>query len=304
MKKDKIAFIGCGLIGAGLAANSLLTGHPTALYDTCDLAIIRDRIAAILTTFVENGVYTKEQAEEAASLAFYTNDMVAAVEGAVFVQESAPERLEIKRSIYRTVQETCGRDVVIGSSASNIMTSTLQEGALYPDRIVVGHPFNPSHLLPTVEVVVGKQTSQETVDFTKQIYSEMDKVPVVCLKDEVGYLVQRINSQILETAIYLANNGYASVEDIDKAIMYGPGMRLPLCGQLLSIGLGVAGGGWRALAQKYCGTDTPKEYLVVADGVDEEMAHRPAAIGNDVESIIKYRDKALIELQRVQRRIP
>lgn len=140
-----------------------------------------------------------------------------------------------------TVQETCGRDVVIGSSASNIMTSTLQEGALYPDRIVVGHPFNPSHLLPTVEVVVGKQTSQETVDFTKQIYSEMDKVPVVCLKDEVGYLVQRINSQILETAIYLANNGYASVEDIDKAIMYGPGMRLPLCGQLLSIGLGVAG---------------------------------------------------------------
>ena len=303
MKKDKLAFAGCGLIGVGLAANSLMTGHPTALYDTGDLEIVKGRIAAILDTFKENGVITQEQADEAASLAFYTNDLVAAVKDAVFVQESAPERLEIKQAIYRTVQETCGRDIIICSSASNIMTSTLQEGALYPDRIVVGHPFNPSQLLPTIEIVLGKQTSQETVDLAKKIYTEMDKVPVVCLKDEVGYLVQRINSQILETAIYLANNGYASVEDVDKAIMYGPGMRLPLCGQLLSIGLGVAGGGWRALAQKYCGTEAPKEYLVVADGVDEEMAHRPAAIGNDTESIIKYRDKALSELQRIQGRM-
>lgn len=300
--KDKIAFVGCGLIGAGMAANSLLTGHPTALYDTCDTAIIKERITAILDTFVTHGVYTQEQADEAAALAYYTQDLTEAVKGAVFVQESAPERVDMKRELYRTIQETCGRDVVIGSSASNIMTATLAEGALYPDRIVVGHPFNPSHLLPTVEIVVGKDTSQETVDFAKRIYTEMDKVAVVCLKDEVGYLVQRINSQILETAILLVNEGYASAEDVDKAIMFGPGMRLPLCGQLLSIGLGVKGG-WRALAQKYCGTEAPKEYLVVADGVDEEIAHRPPEIGNEWEAIIKYRDKALIELQRIQGRL-
>lgn len=300
--KDKLAFVGCGLIGAGLAANSLLTGHPTALYDTCDTAIIKERITAILNTFVTHGAYTQEQADEAAALATYTQDLAEAVRGAVFVQESAPERVDMKRELYRTIQETCGRDVVIGSSASNIMTATLAEGALYPDRIVVGHPFNPSHLLPTVEIVVGKDTSQETVDFAKRIYTEMDKVAVVCLKDEVGYLVQRINSQILETAILLVNEGYASAEDVDKAIMYGPGMRLPLCGQLLSIVLGVKGG-WRALAQKYCGTEAPKEYLVVADGVDEEIAHRPPEIGNEWEDIIRYRDKALIELQRIQGRL-
>ena len=300
--KDKLAFVGCGLIGAGLAANSLLTGHPTALYDTCDTAIIKERITAILNTFVTHGAYTQEQADEAAALATYTQDLAEAVRGAVFVQESAPERVDMKRELYRTIQGTCGRDVVIGSSASNIMTATLAEGALYPDRIVVGHPFNPSHLLPTVEIVVGKDTSQETVDFAKRIYTEMDKVAVVCLKDEVGYLVQRINSQILETAILLVNEGYASAEDVDKAIMYGPGMRLPLCGQLLSIGLGVKGG-WRALAQKYCGTEAPKEYLVVADGVDEEIAHRPPEIVNEWEDIIRYRDKALIELQRIQGRL-
>jgi carnitine 3-dehydrogenase len=300
--KDKLAFVGCGLIGAGLAANSLLTGHPTALYDTCDTAIIKERITAILNTFVTHGAYTQEQADEAAALATYTQDLAEAVRGAVFVQESAPERVDMKRELYRTIQETCGRDVVIGSSASNIMTATLAEGALYPDRIVVGHPFNPSHLLPTVEIVVGKDTSQETVDFAKRIYTEMDKVAVVCLKDEVGYLVQRINSQILETAILLVNEGYASAEDVDKAIMYGPGMRLPLCGQLLSIGLGVKGG-WRALAQKYCGTEAPKEYLVVADGVDEEIAHRLPETGNEWEDIIRYRDKALIELQRIQGRL-
>lgn len=300
--KDKIAFVGCGLIGAGMAANSLLTGHPTALYDTCDTAVIKERITAILDTFVTHGAYTREQADEAAALACYTQDLTEAIKGAVFVQESAPERVDMKRKLYRTIQEICGRDVVIGSSASNIMTATLAEGALYPDRIVVGHPFNPSHLLPTVEIVVGKDTSQETVDFAKRIYTEMDKVAVVCLKDEVGYLVQRINSQILETAILLVNEGYASAEDVDKAIMFGPGMRLPLCGQLLSIGLGVKGG-WRALAQKYCGTEAPKEYLVVADGVDEEIAHRPPEIGNEWEAIIQYRDKALIELQRIQGRL-
>lgn len=302
MDKKKLAFVGCGLIGVGLAANSLLTGHPTALYDTCDPSIIKQRIADIFALFVESGAYTQEQIDAASELAFYTDNLEEAVKGAVFVQESVPERLELKRSIYRTVQEVCGPEVVIGSSASQIMPTDLQEGALYPERILSGHPFNPSHLLPAVELVAGKQTSPETVAFAKEIYTEMDKVPCVCLKEQPGYLVQGINGKILLMAIDLVAQGVATAEDIDKALMFGPGMRLPLCGQLLSIGLGCQGG-WREMAQKYCATEPPKEYLMVAEQVDVELANRPAELGNDLESVLKYRDLALVDLQRIQRRI-
>lgn len=302
MEKRRLAFVGCGLIGVGLAANSLLTGHPTSLYDTCDPQIIRKRISDIFDLFVEHGAYTREQTDAAAALALYTDDLSEAVRGACFVQESAPERLELKRSIYRMIQEVCGPETVIGSSASQILPSDLQEGALYPDRILSGHPFNPSHLLPAVELVAGKQTSPEALAFAKEIYTEMDKVPCVCLKEQPGYLVQGINGKILLMAIDLVAQGIATAEDVDKALMYGPGMRIPLCGQLLTIGLGCQGG-WREMAQKYCATEPPKEYLLVADQVDVELANRPEALGNTLESVLRWRDESLIDLQRIQKRM-
>ncbi|MDL2219838.1 3-hydroxyacyl-CoA dehydrogenase family protein [Ruminococcaceae bacterium OttesenSCG-928-O06] len=302
MEKGKIAFVGCGVIGAGLAANALIAGHPTALFDTCEISIIQKRLEEILDVFVENEVLTRAQADEALKRASYTNDLAEAVTDAIFVQESIPERLELKQDTYRQIQTAAGATPVIASSASNILPTNLQEGALHPDRILVGHPFNPSYLLPVVEIVAGKQTSPETVAFAKETYEAMDKIAPICRKEEIGYLVQGINSEILQTAIRLVAEGYASAEDVDKAIMYGPGMRLPVAGQLLTIGLGVDGG-WRALAQKYIGSEAPKEYLMVADGVDEEMANRPPELGNDVESILKYRDKALIGILRLQHRL-
>ena len=302
-KTSKIAFAGCGVIGAGLAVNALLSGFPAALYDTCEPEEIRKTVAHILDIFVENGAYTRQQADEAARRATYTKNLAEALEGAVFVQESIIERLEIKQALYREIQTIAGEGIVIGSSASNLMTTQLQEGALYPDRIVLGHPYNPSYLIPLVEIVKGEKTSRETVEFAKEVYTAMGKVAPVALKETPSFIAQGLNGQLLLSAIQLVADGVATAEDVDSALMYGPGMRLPIAGQLLSIGLGVKDGGWRTLAQKYIGTSAPKEYLLVADQVDVEMAHRPPELGNDEESILKYRDKALIQMLRMQHRL-
>lgn len=303
MEKGKLAFVGCGVIGSGLAVNALLSGFQVALYDTCEPEVIKGSISRILKIFVENNAYTREQAEAAAGRATYTQNLASALDGAIFVQESIIERLEIKQAMYRHIQTLAGDKIIIGSSASNLVPTQLQEGALYPDRIVLGHPYNPSYLIPLVEIVKGAQTSQETVDFTKEVYTAMGKVAPVALKETPSFIAQGLNGQLLLSAIKLVTDGVATAEDVDNALMYGPGMRLPIAGQLLSIGLGVKDGGWRALAQKYMGTDAPQDYLLVADQVDIEMAHRPAALGNDVDSILKYRDKALIETLRMQHRL-
>lgn len=303
MEKNKLAFVGCGVIGAGLAVNAMLAGFPTALYDNGDLEVVKKSVREILDMFVENGAYTRQQADEAAARAVYTQDLAEAVKDAVFVQESIIERLDIKRDLYRQIQTLAGDKIVIGSSASNLIPTQLQEGALYPDKIVLGHPYNPSYLIPLVEIVKGEQTSQETAEFTKEVYTAMGKVSPIALKEVPSFIAQGLNSQLLLGAIKLVADGVCTAEDVDNALMYGPGMRLPIAGQLLSIGLGVKGGGWRALAQKYIGTDAPQDYLLVADQVDVEMARRPKELGNDEASIIKYRDKALVEMLRMQHRL-
>ncbi len=140
MEKNKLAFVGCGVIGAGLAVNAMLAGFPVALYDNGDLDVVKKSIREILDMFVENGAYTRQQADEAAARAVYTQDLAEAVKDAVFVQESIIERLDIKRDLYRQIQTLAGDKIVIGSSASNLIPTQLQEGALFPDKIVLGPP--------------------------------------------------------------------------------------------------------------------------------------------------------------------
>ncbi len=302
MTGKRIAFAGCGLIGAGLAANAVLAGLETVLYDVAGAGVVRGRLERILDDMAEYGACTVEQARAAKLRAVYADTLEEAVRGAAFVQESAPERLDIKQALYRTVQDTCGRGTVIGSSASDILPSLLQEGARYPERILVCHPFNPSHLLPTVEIVPGRQTGQDAVVFARELYDFMGKVTCVCLKEQNGYLVQGINHAIIDLAVKLVADGVGTAEDVDRALMYGPGMRLPIAGQLLTIALG-AEGGWKAIANKYYGNDAPPAYLMVDEQVNEELANRPAEIGNDLESVLRYRDRALVEMLRTQRRL-
>ena len=299
MEKGKIAFVGAGMIGAGLAVNAMMNGHPVTLYDVVSPADVEKRVQSIMDILVEAGAYTKEQTEEGMKRASYTDNLEEAVKDAIFVQECVTERLEVKRDVYARIQKVTGNGPVIASSTSALMPSDLQEGALYPDRILVGHPYNPSYLLPLMEICGGKQTSEEAKQYAKQVYTSMGKVASICLKEVYGYLVQNINFAIREMATKLVVDGIGTAEDVDRALMYGPGMRLPITGQLLTISQGVEGG-WREMSRKYRGEEPTAEDIMVADQIDAELANRPPELGNTVESVNKFRDKMLVQMLKVQ----
>ena len=299
MAADKIAFIGTGIIGAGLAVNALVAGNECILYDVSDLSAAKQRIQNILESMVEAEAFTQDVADAAYERAVFTNDMEEAVSGASFIQESVPERIDLKRSIFRQIQEIAGDGPVIASATTALMPSELQEGALYPERILVGHPYNPSYILPLVEIVAGKQTSEMAVAYAKDIYTSWGKVPVICLKEVYGYIAQHINWGIRDIAIKVVQDEICTPEDMDKAIMYGPGMRLPITGQLLTLSMGVEGG-WKNFQQKYYGKEaTPFDYWLDYE-LQRELERRPAEIGNTLESAMKFRDKMLVAELKLQ----
>ena len=239
---SKIAFIGTGIIGAGLAVNALAAGNECTLYDVVDLQTAKDRIKGIFDTMVEAGAYTQEKADEAYARASFTNDMKEAVEGAVFIQEAVPERIEI---------------------------------------------------------VAGKQTSQETVDVAKAMYDSWGKISVICLKEVYGYIAQHVNWGVRDIALKVVQDGICSPEDMDKAIMYGPGMRFPVTGQLLTLAMGVEGG-WKNMNPKYNGKPATEFDLWLDEELNKELANRPEQIGNNLEDALKFRDKMLVAELKVQ----
>ena len=191
------------MIGGGLAVNALMNDYPTIIYDVIDLDKVRATIQNVVQIMVDAGAMSEEKGKEVLANARYTNDLEEAVRDVDFVQECVPERIELKRSVYRQIQEICGADVIIASSTSATMPSVLQEDALYPETILVGHPYNPSYLLPLIEICGGTKTSEENIQKAMDIAKET------------------------------VMNGVCSVEDMDKAIMYGPGMRMAVTGQIL-----------------------------------------------------------------------
>ena len=299
MGKIKAVFVGTGMIGAGLAANAMLNGYETVLYDVVPQEKMRENISHILDILVEAGAATKAQADQALADCQFSNNLEEAVKGAHFVQECIPERLELKKSTYAAIQKVTGPDAVICSSTSKLFPTKLQEDALYPQSILVGHPYNPSYLLPLIELCGGEQTSPEAIQQAKEIYTGMGKVAVVCKKEIYGFIVNRLSWAALEAAKECVRDGVCSVEDMDKAIMFGPGMRMAVTGQLLTISLGVDGG-FRAIAEKYGEEPTPWNE-VYAQGVDEEIANRDPAMGNTVDGVCKFRDHAFAELLKLHK---
>ena len=299
MGKIKAVFVGTGMIGAGLAANAMLNGYETVLYDVVPQEKMRETISHILDILVEAGAATKAQADQALADCQFSNNLEEAVKGADFVQECIPERLELKKSTYAAIQKVTGPNAVICSSTSKLFPTKLQEDALYPQSILVGHPYNPSYLLPLIELCGGEQTSPEAIQRAKEIYTGMGKVAVVCKKEIYGFIVNRLSWAALEAAKECVRDGVCSVEDMDKAIMFGPGMRMAVTGQLLTISLGVDGG-FRAIAEKYGEEPTPWNE-VYAQGVDEEIANRDPAMGNTVDGVCKFRDHAFAELLKLHK---
>ncbi len=173
----------------------------------------------------------------------FVADPVAAVADAQFVQENAPERYEVKQALLPAIDAVLPPEVVIASSTSGLLASRLSEGCRHPERVIIGHPFNPPHLIPLVEVVGGAKATRAAIDTAMGFYRAVGKHPIEIRKEVTGHVANRLQAALWREAIYLVQEGVASVADIDAAVSEGPGLRWALVGPHMTFHLGGGAGG-------------------------------------------------------------
>lgn len=236
MKIQRIAVVGAGVIGASWTAFYLSKGFDVAVTDPAPGA--RERLDAALANFLG------ERAGTLASRVAFEPTLDAALEGADFVQENGPERLDFKRELYRRIDARLPAHVLVASSSSGLKMSDIQTACdAHPQRCLVAHPFNPPHLIPLVELVGGAATSADAIARAKRFYDSLGKVTIVLNKERAGHVANRLAAALFREVYYLVGEGVVSVEDADKAVSSGLGLRWGLMGQSLVYHLGGGEGG-------------------------------------------------------------
>lgn len=295
-----IAIIGSGVIGAGWAARCLAHGLDVRACDPAPDAEARLRAAVAQAWPALEKAGLKPGADQK-RLAFCP-DMASCVASADFVQENAPEREVLKQRLLADIDGCARPGVIIASSTSGLKPSILQSLCRRPERIVVGHPFNPVYLLPLVEVVGGAATSVETIEKAQEFYRSIGMRPLHVRKEIEGFVADRLMEALWREALWLVEDGIATTEEIDAAVVYGCGLRWSLMGTFLTFHLAGGDAGMRhMLAQFGPALKLPWTKLVAPELGDELIEKVVAgcehqAAGRSVKQLEQRRDAFLIKL--------
>jgi len=237
----RVTSLGAGPIGAGWTAHFLARGYETTAY----LYSLDEKPA--FTQILETAWISLEKLGLAPGASLdqltITDDLAAAVENADFVQESGPEILPVKQGLYEKLGTLVRPGVVISSSTSGLTMTDIQAKCSSPERTVVGHPFNPPYLLPLVEIIGGKKTDPEAVEWARQFYAAAGKAPLVMKKEVPGFVATRLQEALWREALHMVANGEATPEDIDIALINGPGPRMAVMGQCMAFHVACGAGG-------------------------------------------------------------
>lgn len=238
-----VAILGTGLIGASWASLCLAKGLDVVGYDPAPGAEYRLRatIDSYWPILEELGLSENASVDRLT----FEHDPARAVSRADFVQENGPERESAKVEIIRTVQHTLAQHAIIASSSSMLEVTSIQRQVECGDRVVLGHPFYPPHLLPLVEVVGGEHGSLQSVDAAMAFYRRLDRKPILLKREIKGHIGNRLQAALFKEAFHLAETGVASTSDIDLAIAHGPGLRWAFLGPFLNLHLAGGDGGIR-----------------------------------------------------------
>jgi 3-hydroxyacyl-CoA dehydrogenase len=313
MKVDEIktvAGIGGGVIGGSWAVLFAMKGHDVYLYDINDDCIANDKktIEKNLAFLAETGAI--QSADEVHARIHYTTSMEEAVKDAKFIQESGPERLNIKHSMLASIEEFAPVDAIIATSASGLPLGQITENAVHPERCVGGHPYNPPHLIPLVEITKTEKTDPANVQVAKEFYQSLGKEPIVLQKDCPGYICNRLQLAVFREMVDLVERGVCTVEEADKALTFGPAIRWAIFGHNMIMQLGnkdglagmmdMLGGGFNLCGDIANWQEIPASYKEKGQaGVLEEMKNFSDEIGHTNEECTAYRDKMLIEILKL-----
>ena len=295
------AALGSGVIGASWTALFLASGRSVAVYDPSDEAekLVRDYVENAWDALTKLGMTVNGTPDNVT----FHKSASAAFDGAAFIQESVPERLPIKHALFAEIEPAMALDAVVASSASGLMLSQMQGGWRDPSRLVLGHPFNPPHLIPLVEVMGNEQTADGVPEAADRFYRAVGKVTIRVQREVNGHVANRLQAAVWREAIHLVQSGVASVSDVDKAMWAGPGLRWAAMGPTMLFNLGAGPGGlqsfcehfgdtfngwWDDLGQVYLDQDITKQLV---DGVNDE------ADGLSQNELAAKRDELITAMQ-------
>src|SRR5215471_14959299 len=300
----RIAIVGTGVIGASWAAQYLARGFDVIATDPAPNAeaSLRKYVDEAWPSLTEIGLTPGASRDR---LSFTTN-MKEALSQADFVQENGPERVDFKIKLFADMDEATPTDSIIASSSSGITPSVMQTNAKHPERILIGHPFNPPHIIPLIEVVGGKGTSPEAIQAAIAFYASIGKKPIKLNREMPGHVGNRLQAALYKEIMFLIQDGVLSVSDADDAVSYGPGLRWGVMGPSLQWHLGGGAGGIKHfmehlmpnLAAAIPGLGTPnvndelKQKIV--DGVLEIAGNR------SVEELAQVENVELLKLIKVR----
>jgi 3-hydroxyacyl-CoA dehydrogenase len=301
----RIAIVGTGVIGASWAAEFLAHGFDVIATDPAPNAEanLRKYIDAAWPALTTMGLSKKASRERLS----FTTDMKKALSDADLVQENGPERPDFKIKLFADMDAATPADSIIASSSSGITMSVMQSACQHPERCVIGHPFNPPHLIPLVEVVGGTKTAPETIRRAMEFYASIGKKPIHLRKEVVGHVANRLQAALYREIVYLIEQGVLDVADSDTAVCWGPGLRWGVMGPNMLFHLGGGEGGIQHFMEhlagpmaswwKDLGTLTelsPQTKQAIIEGVAQE------AEGQSVDQLAEVRDEVLLGLLQLR----
>jgi 3-hydroxyacyl-CoA dehydrogenase len=304
----RVAVIGTGVIGASWTALFLANGLEVVATDVAPdaEAALKRFVAAAWPALQRLGLAPGASQNKVT----FTAALAAAVKDADLVQENGPERIDFKRTLYRQLDELLPADVIIASSSSGLTMSEIQAACeKHPERCVIGHPFNPPHLVPLVEIVGGTKTSENTIQRAAEFYTSLGKRTVRLNKEVPGHVANRLQAALAREVYHLVADGVVSVADVDTALCWGPGLRWGIMGQVLLNHLGGGQGGIEHFFQQFTGPMTawwkvlgspqltPEVQKKLIDGVHAEVGSR------SVSELEAERDEVLLGLIELRRQV-
>ena len=302
------AVLGAGVIGMSWAALFLASGRNVAAFDTAETAeaATRSYIDMAWPALTELGLV---KASAPGRITFHRS-VADAVKDADFIQECVPERLGIKRALFAELEPALKADAIVASSASGLTLSEMQAGWSDPSRLVLGHPFNPPHLIPLVEVFANALTRDGVIETAEKFYRDIGRITIRLRREVPGHVANRLQAALWREALHLVKSGVASVKDIDTAVWAGPGLRWAAMGPTMLFHLAAGPGGISAFCERYTDSfnrwwdDLGSLHLDgplakrLSDEMAKDVSESPAELSAERDALIVAMQRAIGQSRR------
>ena len=300
---NNIAVIGIGVIGTGWIIRFLYNKKKIKVYDPNveqKKILLKEikRVEPALKKIYKKKINLSKQLE-------FSKSLKDAVENVDLIQENAPENETLKKNLIKEISEYSKTNSIIASSSSGLLPSKIQSKCKNPKRLIIAHPFNPVYLLPLVELVAGKQTDKKFINKANIFYSNIGMKTLILKKELPGYLSDRLQESMWRESLHIINEGYATTQDLDDAIIYGPGLRWSLMGTFLTFHLAGGKMGMAHMLEQFGPALKLPWTKLKAPKLNQKLRKRiidgtkVQAKNRSIENLSNLRDNFLIDLQKL-----